>query len=215
MTEEEWHAGRNPAEMLEELRTAPGGKSSWFGRLFDSRRLSPRKLELLSAAWSRCFGDLLDDATRQLFDEAADNADRGEWSFDQNQLQSLFDRRARHDGADRMAIEQLTMLFCVGPQDLSIGEDFDARLRDDLAHLIRDIFGSPFHAVEFDPSWRTANVMDLAKTVYEEEVFDRMPILADALLDAGCGDETILKHCRSGGPHVRGCWVVDQVLGKS
>jgi hypothetical protein len=215
MTEEEWHSGRNPAEMLEELRTAPGGKLSWFGRLFDSRQLSPRKLELLSAAWSRSFGDLLDDATRELFEHAADNADRGEWSFDQNRLQSLFDCRTRHDGADRMAIEQLTMLFCVGPQDLSIGEDFDPRLRDDLAHLIGDIFGSPFHPVEFDSRWRTANVIDLAKTIYEDETFDRMSILADALVDAGCKDETILEHCFSGGPHVRGCWVVDLVLAKN
>jgi hypothetical protein len=214
MTEEEWHSGRNPAEMLEELRTAPGGKSGWFGRLFDSRQLGHRKVELLAAAWSRSFGDLLDDATRRLFDQAEEYADRGEWWFDQSQLQSLFDCRARYDGVERMAIEQLTILFCVGPQDMSIGEDFDPRLRDDLAHLIREIFGSPFHAVEFEASWRTANVIDLAKTIYEEEAFDRMSILADALLDAGCSEETILEHCRSGGPYVRGCWVVDLLLAK-
>jgi len=215
MTEEEWDAGHNPVEMLEELRTAPRGKLRWFGRLFDDRQLSHRKLEMLSVAWSRCFGNLLDDATRRMFDHAEEYADRGERSFDQNQLQSLFDCVRRHDGVERMAIEGLMMLFCVGPQDVLIGEDFDPRLRDDLAHLVRDIFGTPFHPVEFDPRWRTANAVDLARTIYEEKAFERMPILADALLDAGCSDETASKHCRGGGPHVRGCWVVDLVLDKS
>jgi hypothetical protein len=80
--------------------------------------------------------------------------------------------------------------------------------------LIRDIFGNPFHLFQFDPRWRTSNVIDLARTIYEERTFERLPILADALMDACCAEEQILSHCRSEGPHVRGCWVVDLVLGK-
>jgi hypothetical protein len=82
------------------------------------------------------------------------------------------------------------------------------------AALFRDIFGNPFRPVAFDPRWRTADVLGLARGIYEERAFDRLPLLADALMDAGCGDEAILTHCRSDGLHVRGCWVVDLVLGK-
>lgn len=67
----------------------------------------------------------------------------------------------------------------------------------------------------FDPRWRTADVMALARGIYEDRAFDRLPVLADALMDAGCEDETILEHCRSEGPHVRECWVLDLVLGKT
>ncbi len=54
----------------------------------------------------------------------------------------------------------------------------------------------------------------LAKYIRDEKAFDRMPILADALMDAGCDSEEIVHHCRAGGPHVRGCWVADLILGK-
>jgi hypothetical protein len=84
-----------------------------------------------------------------------------------------------------------------------------------LACYLRDIFGNPFRPVIADPRWLTSNVTDLARTIYDERAFDRLPILADALMDAGCADEAILSHCRSEGPHVRGCWVVDLVLGKT
>ena len=82
------------------------------------------------------------------------------------------------------------------------------------AVLLRDIFGDPFRPVAFDPRWRTADVTELARAIYEDRTFDRMPMLADALMDAGCADEQIIGHCRGDGPHVRGCWVVDLVLGK-
>ena len=65
-------------------------------------------------------------------------------------------------------------------------------------------------------SWRTSTVVALAKGIYQDRAFDRMPILADALQDAGCTNEDILQHCRDPKQvHVRGCWVVDLVLGKS
>lgn len=80
--------------------------------------------------------------------------------------------------------------------------------------LTRCIFGNPFRPVAFDPRWRTADVTALARGIYEDRAFDRLPLLADALMDAGCDHEEILAHCRSEGPHVRGCWVVDLVLGK-
>ena len=79
----------------------------------------------------------------------------------------------------------------------------------------RDVFGNPFRPVAFSPPWRTAVVTALADAAYTERVFDRLPIIADALEDAGCTDRDILDHCRQPGVHVRGCWVVDLVLGKN
>ncbi len=80
---------------------------------------------------------------------------------------------------------------------------------------IRDIFGNPFRPVTFDPRWRTSDVVGLAQAIYDDKAFERMPILADALMDAGCEEEQIIAHCRGDGPHVRGCWVVDLVLEKT
>jgi hypothetical protein len=82
------------------------------------------------------------------------------------------------------------------------------------APLLRDIFGNPFRPVVFDPRWRTSDVVGLARAIYDDRSFERMPILADALMDAGCENEKIIGHCRGDGPHVRGCWVVDLILGK-
>lgn len=95
----------------------------------------------------------------------------------------------------------------------------DIRLKERAMHcgLLREIFGNPFQPLVLDPSWLKWNggtVITLAQGIYEDRAFDRLPILADALMDAGCFDEEILNHCRSQGPHVRGCWVVDLVLGK-
>src|SRR5262245_49415618 len=82
------------------------------------------------------------------------------------------------------------------------------------ADLLRDIFGNPFRPVALDPSWLTSTVNALARQMYESRDFSAMPILADALQDAGCDSDDILDHCRGPGPHVRGCWVVDLVQGK-
>ena len=60
----------------------------------------------------------------------------------------------------------------------------------------------------------TSTVINLAQAIYDDRAFDRMPILADALEDAGCDNADILAHCRQPGEHFRGCWVVDLVLGK-
>ena len=74
----------------------------------------------------------------------------------------------------------------------------------------------PNRSVAFSPEWRTSTVVAIAKSMYDSRDFAPMPILADALQDAGCEHEDILAHCRdANGTHVRGCWVVDLVLGKS
>ncbi len=81
--------------------------------------------------------------------------------------------------------------------------------------IARDVLGYPEISVANDSNWRTSTAVALVRAMYECCDFSAMPILADALMDAGCENEDIIAHCRSDGPHVRGCWVVDLVLAKS
>jgi hypothetical protein len=85
------------------------------------------------------------------------------------------------------------------------------------ATLLRDIFSNPFRPITFDPTWLTWHdslLVSMAQKMYDSRDFADMPVLADALEEAGCTNPDILAHCRSGGEHVRGCWVVDALLGK-
>jgi hypothetical protein len=95
--------------------------------------------------------------------------------------------------------------------------------RDRQTTILRCVFGNPFHPVAFSPEWRTDTALALARTMYVARDFSAMPILADALQDAGCDSDdnplpprggNLLDHCRGPGPHVRGCWVLDLVPGK-
>jgi hypothetical protein len=84
------------------------------------------------------------------------------------------------------------------------------------AALIRDIVRGPLRPIRFRASWRTWNngvCFGIAKGIYQDRMFDQLPILADALEEAGCTEPDILNHCRQPGEHVRGCWVVDALLG--
>ncbi|HKB40624.1 MAG TPA: hypothetical protein VKD72_29630 [Gemmataceae bacterium] len=89
------------------------------------------------------------------------------------------------------------------------------------AALLRDIIGNPFRPVALDPAWRTPTVLALAQAAYDDRLLpagtfdlDRLAVLSDALEDAGCDSADILSHLRGPGPHVRGCWVLDLLLGK-
>jgi hypothetical protein len=92
-------------------------------------------------------------------------------------------------------------------------------LRQSQADLLRDLFGpAPFRPLpRLNPAWLAwegGTVAKLAAAIYEERSFDRLPILADALEEAGCDAADLLTHLRGPGPHVRGCWAVDLLLGK-
>jgi hypothetical protein len=127
-------------------------------------------------------------------------------------------------GKESSVFEDLPSEQCeheAGDQDgrnRTFGERLDRREQKAKAihaDLLRDIFGNPFRPVTFSPDWRTDTAVALARTMYESREFGAMPMLADALQDAGCDNDDILDHCRQPGTHVRGCWVVDLVLGKS
>jgi hypothetical protein len=112
------------------------------------------------------------------------------------------------------------------------GERIEAGERAVQAALLREILGNPFHPVALDPAWRTPRAVSLARDMYASGDFSAMPDLAEALEDAGCEAEPVLNHCRYSSlraaesaavpgagtgtqHHVRGCWVVDLVLGKA
>src|SRR5262249_43797709 len=89
------------------------------------------------------------------------------------------------------------------------------------AALLRDIFGNPFHPVALDSAWPTSTALGLATAAYDDRLLpagtldpDRLAILSDALEDVGCDNGDLLSHLRGPGPHVRGCWVIDLLLGK-
>jgi hypothetical protein len=84
--------------------------------------------------------------------------------------------------------------------------------------LLREVMGNPFRPVALDPLWLRWNdgtLVALSHLIYHERGFERLPLLADALEDAGCTNADVLNHFRGPGIHVRGCWVVDLLLGKA
>jgi hypothetical protein len=101
------------------------------------------------------------------------------------------------------------------PVDYVIHEDVEQAEKEGQATLLRDLFGNPFRSVSADPAWLTPPVVGPARAVYDDRAFDRLPALADPLEEAGCRDADLLAHCRSAGPHVKGCWAVDRILGKT
>ncbi len=221
MTDQEWLSGDDPQQMLQFLGAIP----------------TDRKLRLFAVACcSRCADILADPRHSRLVtvvELLADNLTTTDARRDARDC--LFASNyalwaATQEDAFASALrgsQDIALHVSQGGYDL-VGSS--ASLEEKLAavdteyqkesiaqvELLRDIFGNPFSPVAFSPSWRTTDVMLLAQGIYDEKAFDRMPILADALHDAGCDSDDILNHCRdTTATHVRGCWVVDLVLGKS
>jgi hypothetical protein len=96
----------------------------------------------------------------------------------------------------------------------------DPAYRIDRAGLLREVFGNPFQPITLNPTWRTRTIQGLAQSAYDERILPAgtldpqyLGILADALEEAGC-TVGLVEHLRSAGPHIRGCWAVDLILGK-
>ncbi len=215
MTEEEWLGLSDPRALLEYLRN----------------KASARKLRLYAIACCSRFPHLVvDNRTRLALIVAAEYcegrisekqlgaAEQALWTFVNDELPidpaavrylALAARQAAKPEGEAWASANVAGYF------VQCATEHRRDERVVQCDLIRKIFGNPFRPVSFDPNWRTWDVMALAAGIYDEKAFDRTPILADALQDAGCDSDAILNHLR--GPdatHVRGCWVLDLVLGK-
>ncbi|HVK07600.1 MAG TPA: hypothetical protein VM597_02370 [Gemmataceae bacterium] len=204
MTEAEWLACTDPTPMLAFLR----GKAS------------DRKLWLFGCAcWRAVWDDKWPRRSRHVVYVAESFADGRATDGDLNLSRYLALQAAQHveeyPSRNRLFFaadtalrgEPLFINLCNVFQD-------DEQMRPVGQSLLRDIFGNPFRPVAADPAWLTSTAVSLARIIYEDRAFDRLPILADALEDAGCDNTDLLAHCRGDGPHVRGCWAVDLVLGK-
>jgi hypothetical protein len=112
--------------------------------------------------------------------------------------------------------EAFAAAFYMTCYSLPLAGSYDPRKANGIiCDLLRDVFGNPFRKTRFEKGWRTDTAVSLAKQMYDSREFSAMPILGDALQDAGCDNDDILNHCRdTNAIHVRGCWVVDLVLGK-
>jgi hypothetical protein len=219
MTEDKWLAAANPLSLLMHVkRTSPGLRAK-AGR---------RKFRLFACGCVRRLWLALPEAVRWAVEVAERVAD-GESDAEQLRV------ARRH--ADRSVDWRSCPRYLVGTMHyvtdqkpgkaakvwrLTSHAETDvmrgnkpAEEKKVLTALVRDIFGSPFRPVICDPSWQTSTAVGLAEAIYAERAFDRLPILADALEDAGCTHPDVLAHCRGDGPHARGCWVVDLILGKS
>jgi hypothetical protein len=193
MTEAEWLICNRPLAMLE--------------LLWNRGELPKRKLVLLVCGFYRQVWDFLPDSASQ---QVVEDCERFADGIDNQYLFPIHARSFRAAKASRTA-EVVSAVIHPCRFSVRNREPNDAELLAQ-ADLIREVF--PYRHNAVDPAWLTPTVTKLAQAIYNERVFDRMPILADALEDVGCSNQVILSHCRSGEEHVRGCWVVDLLTGK-
>ena len=217
MTEAEWLACEEPCEMLEFLRG----------------RISARKLRLFVCAGCYLYSDHfcdesewealqvgerhaaglasteeLEQASATVWENTID--ERGKVSFALSAVMTNV-----HDAARRLCLGVIGLVPNPPTVPPRLGLLIEWR---PLVSILRDVAGNPFCQIDATQdwlSWNDGTVRKIAQAIYDERAFDCMPILADALEDAGCDNADMLAHCRGPGPHVRGCWVVDLLLGKS
>ena len=229
MNESKWMSCVEPNEMLFYLRSA-GENRKKCGRkklrIFGC--YCARRVEGWMSARGRCWvemGEKLIDGHRTTGEYDPDEPD-----FSWFEFHSARRVETSADNAGRLTASRNILVAAMGAAGGALSaiasnaelhhKDVDSLIAAERivqADLLRDIFGNPFRPSTIASEWLTwnnATVPKLAQTIYDDRRYDIMPILGDALEDAGCTDAQILDHCRGPGPHVRGCWVVDLILGK-
>jgi len=205
MDETEWQNAVEPQGMLEFLRKC--GRSS------------DRKLRLFAVACSRRIWNLIDGLGRKAVEVAECFAD-GQVGPDELRAARLACRGTGEQASWYAAatIPENAARNAARSAQVGVGSShlLGAEAAELLAQakLVRDIFGNPFRPSFEDRSCRTPAVLELAQAIYDGRDFDRMPDLASALEKAAGVKLETLAHCRKSGPHVRGCWVLDMVLGR-
>lgn len=214
MDEKQWQSCRVPDAMLSFLLTSGKGCERKF-RLF------------AVACYRRIWHLLTDERARNVVEVAEKYADKrvGSRKLRAAASKAELDRSLRVYAAARNGEEaargssHAAAYVVVAAAPVLEGGVFVNELRDQT-NLLRDLFGqSPFRSLPAVDAgwlrWSDATVPKIAQGVYDERRFEDLPILADALEDAGCANEDLLAHCRSAGEHVRGCWAVDLLLGRA
>jgi hypothetical protein len=206
MTEDEWAACEDTLALLN----------------FSRRKVSERKFRLLSCVLCKANNQFMGlRGARELVravEEWAEGDDRSDElasmleALDLSPASPTFDRSR---GAMRLGFCSKAA-FNAAVYTVSWSIDDEPTSERFCTKTIREIFGNPFRPVTFNAAWRTSTVVALATGIYDERAFDRLPILADALQDAGCDADDLLNHLRDpAATHVRGCWALDLVLGKT
>jgi hypothetical protein len=218
MTEAEWLSSVNSQAMIARVRDK-GSERIWrlvavaCVRTVEAQMRDARSSAALDTAERFADGTATREelrAARAQAEAAAQQAHLDEW---EDEVRVNFGWDAAYEAlcAARWAAD--AALPCVADDVDSTSVHESLRLPD----LIREIFGNPFQWNVIHPgwlSWSDGAVLHLAQTIYNTRSFDLLPILADALEDAGCDNADILSHLRGPGPHVRGCWALDLLLDK-
>ncbi len=222
MTEAEWRACTSPEAMLHHL----------------TDRASPRKLRLYAVNCCRRIWHLLtDERCRHAIDVAQRFVDGKATMADLASAGHVVASVARVWGDSLSPVARAT--YAIGgaawaatrgsawlsawdaawdarmaARDFVAGTDWEKE-RQWQAAVLHDLVGNPFRPPALDPAWLAPSspVSQMARVIYDEDRFGDLPILGDALEEAGCADGELLAHCHGRGPHYRGCWVVDAVLG--
>ena len=215
MTESEWLTSHDDWRMLKAVEQA---------------QPSERKVRLFNAAICRRFWEYLPEASRAILLESEQLAD--------GLLRVSSDELCRRANAAVAPIDQkyptkqfpnevvriqryaaVAICYAVISNDLwgaaAALWEIDETVRETQSSIIRDVFGNLFRAITFDRAWVTSEVRSLARNIYDDRSFEKLPALAELLSTAGCENDDVLAHCSDEGPHVRGCWVVDLILGRS
>jgi hypothetical protein len=237
MTEEEWLACDDPIEMLEFLRgRATDRKLRLFGCAC-CRRLWPllddRSRRAVEVSEQHADGRIDLDTFLQNAEaaKAAWNDSSCSAHADINAADAVYrimwneyEKSSFEDTVETLqyVVYRMSDAACLqndsGGDMASRGKQWyrnAAKEKEVAGQLLADIIGDPFHPAPFQPTWRTDIVVAIARQAYDSGDFEGLPILADALEEAGCPDMAILDHLRGPEPHVRGCWVVDLLIGKS
>jgi hypothetical protein len=218
VTEDEWLACTDPILMLQ----------------FARPRMSLRRLRLFYCAFLRFLSAtqkfaLADEVTtaeeyadrrvsRAVMETARENV--RQMRQQSEEAQALIDRDWVISGLTEAVCQEFPggrILIDLRDYARSVGMVLEESFWSGVRALLADVVGNPFREVRPDPAWLAWNdrmVVKIAQGIYDERAFDRMPILHDALLHAGCDDEALLSHCRNPAGHVRGCWAIGTILGK-
>lgn len=223
MTESEWLLVSDPGKALEAVRATASERKLRYFACACCRRLwhiVGRDCHTLCETTER-FADRQanEDELRTAAEEAHDSDWTAALAFEE--AASLEDIHSSAGGAAGNAAYAFADAATHYPGFPETDPDFALALRSEKrvqCQYVRDIFGNPFRPTPtLDPAWRRwhdGTVAKLAQRMYDSRDFTAMPVLADALEEAGCSSRDILEHCRRPGPHVRGCWVADLILGK-